>query len=451
MSSTSSTKFDLLISGGEVLLRQSSGQWTLEKQDIGIKAGRIEAVGSLSGQPAAKTFQAKGLQVLPGLIDTQVHFREPGLEHKEDLASGTRAALLGGITGVFEMPNTKPPTATALDLADKMGRAHNRCWTNYAFYVGASADNISKLASLEQLPGCCGIKIFMGSSTGTLLVADDHHLRQVLQQGRRRIAVHCEDDQRLTERATLVKNAPGSVHLHPEWRDVETALRATQRIVKLSQETKRPLHILHVTTAEELALLKNHKDLCTVECTPQHLTLTAPECYEKLGTFAQMNPPIRDRRHQEALWQAVASGVVDVLGSDHAPHTIEEKRQTYPLSPAGMPGVQTILPVMLNHVHQGRLSLGRVVELLATNPARIWGLDGYGEIRPGGLANLTVIDQRRQVEITNDWIASKCKWTPFAGMKVTGWPTATIINGFVAMRDGEILGSPAGQPLNLSI
>ncbi|MCB0384326.1 MAG: dihydroorotase, partial [Bdellovibrionales bacterium] len=411
MNSHNTQQFELLIQGGECLLRQADGKWKLESVDLGIANERIQAIGSLSTSQAQTVFQAKGLQILPGLIDTQVHFREPGLEHKEDLASGTRGALLGGITAVFEMPNTKPNTVSALDLADKMTRAQKRAWTHYAFYLGASTENIQRLAELEILPGCCGVKIFMGSSTGSLLVAEDEQLRQVLAAGKRRVAVHCEDEFRLKERFSLVEKSPGRVDLHPEWRDVETALRATKRIVHLGHETGHPLHILHVTTAEEMEFLKGHKDICTVECTPQHLTLTAPECYERLGTLAQMNPPIREERHRQALWKAVNEGIVDVLGSDHAPHTSDEKRQEYPKSPSGMTGVQTTLPIMLNHVSQGRLSLGRLVELLAYNPSRIWGLEGRGEIKIGARADLTVIDINRQEEITNSWIASKAGWS----------------------------------------
>ncbi|MCB0366719.1 MAG: dihydroorotase [Bdellovibrionaceae bacterium] len=451
MNSHNTQQFELLIQGGECLLRQSDGSWKLESVDLGISSGRIQVLGSLKPEQAKTVFQAKGLQILPGLIDTQVHFREPGLEHKEDLASGTRGALLGGITAVFEMPNTKPNTVSALDLADKMTRAKNRAWTHYAFYLGASTENIHKLAELEVLPGCCGVKIFMGSSTGSLLVAEDEQLRQVLSVGKRRVAVHCEDEFRLKERFSLVENSPGRVELHPEWRDVETALRATKRIVQLGRETGHPLHILHVTTAEEMEFLKDQKDICTVECTPQHLTLTAPECYERLGTLAQMNPPIRDERHRQGLWKAVTDGVVDVLGSDHAPHTRDEKRQEYPKSPSGMTGVQTIVPLMLNHVSQGRLSLGRLVELLAYNPSRIWGLEGRGEIKVGARADLTVIDINREEEITNGWIASKSGWSPFDGYKVKGWPIATLLNGQVAMRDKEIVGAPAGRPLDFQL
>ena len=449
MNYSNNLTFDLVIKGGECLLRQN-GSWKLKHVDLGLSDGLIQKIGLIDGSNAAQIFHAKGLTILPGLIDTQVHFREPGLEHKEDLSSGTLGALLGGITGVFEMPNTFPNTTTAVDLADKVTRAKGRCWTHFAFYLGASSENADKLGDLENLPGCCGVKIFMGSSTGSLLVAEDDQLLHVLKHGKRRVAVHCEDEFRLKERFKLVEKSPGDVHLHPLWRDEETALRATQRIVKLAEETGRKLHILHVTTDKEMAFLKNHKDLCTVECTPQHLTLSAPECYDRLGTLAQMNPPIREARHRKALWKAIADGVVDVIGSDHAPHTLKEKQQVYPKSPSGMTGVQTIVPLMLNHVNAGLLSLERMVELMSYNPAKIWGMKGRGEIKPGALADLTVVDLNKEKEITRSWIASKSGWSPFEGTKVKGWPVATLLNGHMAMRDMEVVNSPSGKLLEFN-
>jgi len=258
--------------------------------DIGVTGGRIAAIGDLGAASAAEEFDAHGLTVLPGIIDTQVHMREPGLEHKEDLAAGTRAAALGGVTAVFEMPNTKPATTTPEALADKLRRAEGRAWVDHAFFLGAAADNVDHLAEWERLPGCAGIKVFMGSSTGSLLVADDATLARVLAAGNRRVAVHCEDDDRLTERKPL---AHGHPRTHPEWRDVETALKATRRLVGLAETAGRRVHVLHVTSAEEMEFLAAHKDLASVETSPQHLTLVAPECYERLGTYAQMNPPIR--------------------------------------------------------------------------------------------------------------------------------------------------------------
>jgi dihydroorotase len=433
--------FDLIIKNGEIATADSR-----QIADIGVKDGKIAVIGHLAAAAADEVFDATGLTVLPGVIDTQVHLREPGNEHKEDLATGTAAAALGGVTAVCEMPNTRPATTTAEALADKLRRALGRAWVDHAFFVGAAAENVDELARLESLPGCAGVKVFMGSSTGSLLVEDDILLARVLTNGKRRVAVHAEDETRLRERKALIESG-ASAAAHPLWRDAKTALLATTRLLSLARAIGRPVHVLHVTTAEEMELLGRNKDIATVEVTPQHLTLAAPDCYERLGTLAQMNPPIRDEAHRQALWRAVADGVVDVIGSDHAPHTLAEKAQPYPQSPSGMPGVQTLVPVMLDHVAAGRLSLARFVALTSTGPADIYGMDGKGHIAQGYDADFTVVDLSSVRRITNQWIASRCGWTPFDGMTVTGWPIATIIRGSVVMRDGALLGDAAGRPL----
>lgn len=436
----SDTAYDLVIRDGTVVTPGGVARMTL-----GVRGGKIAGVGLRGRVKAKETIDAKGLHVLPGVMDTQVHFREPGNTHKEDLETGGRAAVLGGITAVFEMPNTNPPTTTAESLNDKLARARGRMYCDHAFYVGATPDNAHELAALEALPGTAGVKMFMGSSTGTLLVADDEHVRNVLKNGRRRMAVHAEDEFRLKERRAFAES--GKPWTHPVWRDEETALRATQRLVGLARETRRRVHVLHVTTAEEMAFLRDHKDLATIETTPNHLTLEAPECYERLGAFAQMNPPVRDKRHKEAIWRAINEGLVDVLGSDHAPHTREEKSKTYPDTPSGMPGVQTILPLMLDHVNAGRLSLLRLVDLMCYGPQRIFGLVDKGRIALGFDADFTLVDLKARRAIENKWIASRCGWTPYDGMTVTGWPVATIIRGRTVMRDDAIEGAASGQPL----
>ena len=436
-----SERYDLILTGGTAMTPSGRAM-----TDIGVRDGKIAALGDLGRAAAAERFDAKGLTILPGVIDTQVHFREPGLEHKEDLESGTRGAVLGGVTAIFEMPNTAPLTTDGPTFAEKMRRAKGRAWCDYAFFMGATAGNAAELARLELLPGCSGVKIFMGSSTGALLVADDAALTEVLKHGRRRIAIHAEDEARLIERRKAVDPAKGPAQ-HPDWRDDESAIRATRRILAIARATGRPIHVLHVTTAEEMPLLAARKDVATVEVTPQHLTLAAPECYERLGTFAQMNPPIRAARHREALWRAVADGTVDVIGSDHAPHTREEKAKTYPASPSGMPGVQTLVPLMLDHVAAGRLSLERLVDLTSAGPQRIYNIAGKGRIALGYDADFTIVDLAARRAIENGWIASKCGWTPFDGMRVTGWPMATILRGRVVMREGELFGPPAGRPV----
>ncbi|MBC8720690.1 dihydroorotase [Paraburkholderia sp. 31.1] len=431
---------DLLVRGGTVVRLEGSGQ-----ADIACVDGRIVSIDA-RGWSADQVVDAYGLHVLPGVIDSQVHFREPGLEHKENLEAGTRGAVLGGVTAVFEMPNTSPLTLRRDDLERKIAAASGRAWCDIAFYIGGSSVNAGELGPLEALPGCAGIKVFMGSSFGDLLADDDVVLRRILEHGRRRVAVHAEDEARLRLRRSIAE-ASGDVRDHPRWRDVDSALDATRRIVGMARETGRPLHILHVSTAEEIALLASHRSRVTVEVLPHHLTLCAPECYERLGTLAQMNPPVREARHREALWRALREGRVDTLGSDHAPHTLEEKGRPYPQSPSGMPGVQTLLPVMLDHVSEGRLSLQRLVELTSAGPARVFGIAEKGRINVGYDADLTLVDLKAKREITNRWIASVCGWTPYDGMRVTGWPVATIIRGRVVMRDDAVQGYPVGQPV----
>ncbi|HVK62313.1 MAG TPA: dihydroorotase [Bdellovibrionales bacterium] len=424
-------------------------KWVHVRTSVAVKDGKIVAIGDDAHRNAADVFDATGLHVLPGAIDSQVHFREPGLTHKEDLESGTRGAVLGGITSVFEMPNTKPSTTTAQAFDEKLRLAKGRVWSDVSFFIGATPDNIDELGKLELHKNCCAIKIFMGSSTGSLLVDEEKNLREILARGRRRVAVHAEDEARLKERKHLVEGS-NDPRLHPVWRDEQTALIATTKLIRLARETKRPVHVLHVTTAEEMAFLKTTKDIATVETCPQHLTLSAPECYERLGTYAQMNPPIRDARHQEALWKAINDGTVTVLGSDHAPHTHEEKRKPYPESPSGLTGVQTMLPLMLNHVNAGRLSLDRLVELLCRNNARLYNAVGKGEIKVGNDADFTVVDMNAERTIENKWIASKSAWTAFDGMKVKGWPKATIVRGQIVMREDQLIGSPIGQPIEFN-
>jgi len=433
------TPFDLILRGGTCVLPGG-----LAETDVGVRAGRIVAFGSIPREQGRETIDCRGLHVLPGVIDSQVHFREPGLEHKEDIATGTAAAALGGVTAVFEMPNTRPPTVSAVDLADKCRRAKGRAWVDMAFYVGATPENAGDLGELERLPACAGVKMFMGSSTGNLLVADDVNVAKVLANGSRRMAVHAEDEQRLQERFTIVRGGADPA-LHAEWRDAETAARATTRLMALAEGVRRRVHVLHVSTAEEMEILRDHRDLATVEVTPQHLTLAAPGCYEEHDTYAQMNPPIRDARHREALWQGVRDGLVDCIGSDHAPHTREEKNKPYPESPSGMPGVQTLVPLMLDHVARGRLSLERLVDLTSAGPARIFGVAGRGRIALGYRADFTVVDLKAKRMITNRWIASRCGWTPFDGMTVTGWPMLTVIGGRVVMREDALVGEPAGE------
>jgi dihydroorotase len=434
--------FDLLIKGATLVSHAGEGA-----ADIGVKDGRIAALGSFAAAAAGRTLNAAGLHVLPGVIDTQVHFREPGLEHKEDLVSGSRSAVLGGVTAIFEMPNTKPATVGAEALADKVARGRGRMHCDFAFFVGATRENVEDLPRLERLPGAAGVKVFMGSSTGDLLVDDEETLARILALIEKRAAFHAEDEARLRERSSLRRE--GEPASHSEWRDPEAALAATAKLLRLASAAGKRVHVLHVSTAAEMQLLALHKDLASVEVTPQHLTLAAPEAYRLLGAKAQMNPPLRDANHQQALWWGIAQGVVDVLGSDHAPHTLEEKSQSYPASPSGMPGVQTLVPVMLDQVAKGRLSLARFMDLTSAGPQRLFGIAGKGRAAVGYDADLTIVDLRAERVIEDDWIGSKCGWTPFAGRKVTGWPIGTIVRGRPAMWEGE-LGPAGGEPVRFA-
>ncbi|HJS80815.1 MAG TPA: dihydroorotase [Vitreimonas sp.] len=434
--------FDLVIRGGTVVSHAGEGIAT-----IGVKDGRIVTIGgSVDDEAAGEVFDATGLHVLPGVIDTQVHFREPGNEHKEDLETGTRAAALGGVTAVFEMPNTAPPTTTAEALADKLARAKGRAHVDHAFYIGATHENADQLGALERLPGCCGIKTFMGSSTGTLLVGDDEGLERILKNIKRRGAFHAEDEARLQERKSLARE--GDWTSHPEVRDAKTALLATARLVDAARRHGKRVHVLHVSSKEEMAFLATAKDVATVETLPQFLTFKAPEVYERLKGFAQMNPPIRYATDQYALWTiGIEGGVVDVLGTDHAPHTREEKAQPYPKSPSGMPGVQTLVPVMLTHVNEGRLTLQRFVDLTSHGPNRVFGIAKKGRIAVGYDADFTIVDMKARRAIRAEDQATRCGWTPFDGFEAQGWPMATIIRGNVVMRDGEIVAPASGEPM----
>jgi dihydroorotase len=446
-SNSTETIFDYTLVGGNVAVTFPSGDIQIVKTDLGIRNGKIAQMGYLRSAATHSKIEAEGLHILPGVVDSQVHFREPGLTHKEDLETGTRAALLGGVTAVFEMPNTQPSTTDRQSFLDKVNALENRAWCNVGFYIGGSHENIENLAELENLDGCCGVKVFMGSSTGTLLVEDDETLLKILTHGRRRMAVHCEDEFRLRERRTIASEGK-SAHYHPIWRDEETALNAVQRLIRLALQAKRPVHVLHVSTKQEVEFLAAHKNIASIEVLPQHLTLFAPDCYERLGNFAQQNPPIRDKSHQAALWQALQKGVIDVIGSDHAPHTRDEKKREYPSSPSGMPGVQTLLPVMLNHVNNGQLSLVHLIRLISVNPARIFNIQGHGQLEIGSTANLTLVDMKAERKIENKWIASRCGWTPFDGMKVKGWMKACFVNGQLAMMEDQVLDKPKGQLLH---
>jgi dihydroorotase len=430
--------FDTILKAGTVVNQDGESV-----RDIGIANGRIKAIGSLGSASAAETIDCKGLHILPGVIDTQVHFREPGLTQKEDLETGSRSAVMGGVTAVFEMPNTNPLTIDEANFTAKVKLGHHRMHCDFAFFIGGTRENVDQLPELERAPGCAGVKVFIGSSTGALLVEDDESLRRIFQVIKRRAAFHAEDEYRLNERKHLrIESDPRS---HPVWRDETAALQATQRLVALTRETGKRIHVLHISTKEEIDFLRDHKDVASCEATPHHLTLVAPECYERLGTLAQMNPPVRDASHREGIWKGIEQGVIDVLGSDHAPHTRDEKDKVYPNSPSGMTGVQTLVPIMLDHVNAGRLSLQRFVDLSSAGPARLYNIATKGRIAAGYDADFTIVDMKRSETITNDWVASKAGWTPYDGVKVKGWPVGTFVRGRKVMWQGELVTPAQGE------
>jgi dihydroorotase len=433
-------RFDTILKSGTVVNQDGEGI-----RDIGVIDGRIAFIGGLRQAAAAEVIDCKGLHILPGVIDTQVHFREPGLTHKEDLETGSRSAVMGGVTAVFEMPNTDPLTVTEAAFNDKMKRAHHRMHCDFAFFIGGTRDNVQDLPQLERAPGCAGVKVFIGSSTGALLVEDDASLRKILTVIRRRAAFHAEDEYRLNERKAL--RIEGDPRSHPFWRDEVAALMATERLVTLARETNKRIHVLHISTKQEIEYLREHKDVASCEATPHHLTMAAPECYERLGTRAQMNPPVRSADHREGIWYGIEQGIIDVLGSDHAPHTLDEKAKTYPGSPSGMTGVQTLVPLMLDHVNAGRLSLQRFVDLSSAGPARLFDIACKGRIAAGYDADFTIVDLKRSETITNTWIASRAGWTPYDGLRVTGWPVGTFVRGRKVMWHGELVTPSQGEPV----
>ena len=432
------SSFDLILKNGTVFTPEAT-----EVTDVAVKDGKIVDFGSFDN--AAEIIDCTNLFVFPGLIDTQCHFREPGGEHKETLETGTLSAALGGVTGIFEMPNTNPLTITPEAMEFKLKKAHETSYVDFAFYFGGTAEYAEHLSEWENIDGVCGIKIFMGASNGDLLSATDEEIDAIVANGKRVIAVHAEDEAIMNENKVTILGDSNDVAMHYKWRSEESCLNATKRIVSIAKKYSRKVHILHITTAQEMSFLKTNKDIASAEVLANHLTLHAPDCYDMFGTLAQQNPPIREKHHQDALWAAVADGTVDIVASDHAPHTLDEKSGTYPNTPSGTPGVQTLIPIMLNHVHEGRLSYERLVDLMAYGPYRIHKIKDKCLIRKGFNADFTVVDPKAEHIISNVEQASKSGWTPYDGKKVVGFPTMTIIGGKTIMRDGEITGRANNQ------
>jgi len=407
--------------------------------EVGIEQNMIAQVGLELGE-AERVIDLKGKTILPGVIDSQVHFRDPGLNHKESIETGSRAAALGGVTAFFDMPNTKPATCDSSRIQEKVEIGKRTSFVNFGFYIGANGENLEELKKAHLIPGCVGVKIFLGSSTGELLLYDQDKLIEIFENVKCPIAVHSENEELLVAKKSIRDNAD-NVHAHYEWRDVEVALSSTKQIIEIAKKTKKKVHILHISTQEEVEFLAENKEYCTFEMTPQHLSFSAPLDYERMNTFMQMNPPIREGRHKEALLKSLKKMDLDIIGSDHAPHLKEEKLKGYPHSPSGMPGVQTLVPVMLDLVNKGALTLEDFVKLTCQNVVDLFSLQKRGRIETGYFADLTIVDLNQKFQIEDKDQATKCGWTPFNGMELTGKPHMTIVNGKVVMENGVLYDS----------
>ncbi len=411
--------------------------------DVRVRGRSIVEVAPEISVADATEIDATGLTLLPGVIDPQVHFREPGLEHKEDLFTASCACAKGGVTSFLEMPNTKPLTINQAALDDKLNRSAAKCLVNYGFFIGATSDNLPDLLSASP---ACGIKIFMGSMKGPLLVKDDAVLDAIFATGDRLIAVHAEDPARIAERRTQFAGV-SDVAIHSQIQDSQAALLATQKALNLSKKYQRRLHILHLSTGDEAELLRQEKPAwVTAEVTPQHLLLNT-EAYATLGSKAQMNPPFRSPHDNEVLWQALLDGVLDFIATDHAPHTLEEKSQDYPNTPSGMPGVETSLPLMLTQAAQGRCTVAQVANWMSTAPAKAYRIPNKGAIAPGYDADLVLVDLETYRPVLAENLSTKCGWSPFEGWNLTGWPVVTIVGGQVAFDRGTLNLDVRGEAL----
>jgi len=430
----------LLIQRAQILLRD--GQFFLG--DVSVQGGKIvEIAAAIASEGYSTIIDAQGLTLLPGVIDPQVHFREPGLEHKEDLFTASCACARGGVTSFLEMPNTRPLTTTQETLDDKLARAAQKCLVNYGFFMGATAENLPDLLSAHP---SCGIKIFMGSAHGALLVPTEAELEPIFAQGSRLIAVHAEDQARIIERRKLFAGITDPA-IHSQIQDEEAALIATKLALKLSKKYQRRLHILHLSTGIEAELLRQDKPTwVTAEVTPQHLVLTTAE-YARIGTLAQMNPPLRSADNLDVLWQALLDGVIDFIATDHAPHTLAEKAQPYPQSPSGMPGVETSLAVMLTQAKQGKCTVAQVAHWMSKAVADAYLIPNKGVIAPGYDGDLVLVDLENYKPVLRAELQTKCGWSPFEGQNLTGWPQVTIVGGQIVYERGQLYPEVRGEAL----
>ena len=433
------TTSSLLIRGARVLL--PNGEFLVG--DVEIRESKILRVAPSIAAVGDREIMAKGLTLLPGVIDPQVHFREPGLEHKEDLFTASCACAKGGVTSFLEMPNTRPLTTTQAALDDKLSRAAEKCLVNYGFFIGATAENLPDLLSANPTPG---IKVFMGSMHGQLLVDGEATLEAIFADGDRLIAVHAEDQARINQRRQEFAGV-SDVAVHSQIQDNQAALLATQLALKLSNKYQRRLHILHLSTGDEAEFLRQEKpSWVTAEVTPQHLLLNT-SAYEKIGSLAQMNPPLRAPRDNEILWQALLDGVIDFIATDHAPHTLAEKAQDYPNTPSGMPGVETSLPLMLTQAVQGKCTVAQVANWMSAAVAKAYKIPNKGKIAPGFDADLVLVDLDNYRLVVREEMVTKCGWSPFEGWNLTGWPVVTVVGGKVVFENGKLNTTVRGEAL----
>ncbi len=397
-----------------------------------IEGSSIAAIDVAVQTAVDNVIDATGMHLLPGVIDDQVHFREPGLTHKEDLAHASRACAKGGVTSFLEMPNTLPNTVTQTALNEKLKLAGSRSLVNYGFYIGATTENIEVLKHAERTPG---IKIFIGSSTGDLLVDEQDALEKIFADTTLPICAHCEDE--TTVRANAEKFAGSTdVAVHSRVRDHQAAFIATQRAIDLAVRHNHPFHVLHVSTADEIELIAAGGDLISAEVCPHHLLFNIDD-YKRLGSLVKMNPSIKTRLDNEKLWQALLDGVITVIATDHAPHTIEEKQLPYPACPSGLPAVENSLALMLDRISQGLCTIEQVVKWMSSEPARVWGIQNKGKIEVGCDADLTLVDMTLKQVILNEKQETKCRWSPWHGTELTGWPIATWVMGHQVFRQLE--------------
>jgi dihydroorotase len=413
---------------------------SIERVSVVIERQKIADIDPAPQLAVDDMIDARGLHLLPGVIDDQVHFREPGLTHKEDLATASRACAKGGVTTFLEMPNTVPAATNQARLEEKLALAAGKSLVNYGFYIGATSDNVDELRKAHRTPG---IKIFIGSSTGDLLVDEQDALERIFAETTLPITAHCEDE--TTVRANAARLAgTHDVADHSRIRNHEAAIIATRRAIDLAYRHRHRFHVLHVSTGAETELLSDHRGLITGEACLHHLLLSVDD-YTRLGTLAQMNPSLKTREDNTRLWRALQDGRLQVIATDHAPHTLEEKRQPYPKSPSGIPAVENSLALMLNEVHHGRVTLQQVVHWMCDAPARVWDIVGKGRIAVGYDADLVLVDLERVAEIRNENQITKCGWSPWHGEKLVGWPVRTWVMGHEVYCDGEFFTDHLGQ------